>query len=387
MARRCEAAGGPKVEFCDYILGLWREIGYVPGDVEMAAVYDDHEEYTEQDSGAFTPVKQNSNPDSFGGVSIRQIPKETDSGEIMEFLITSGLPETLKDNVVITSNGVINIRNLNNAVCLALIVQLHQKKFFGRKLYCNGMISLTPDKPPGSTPSTSPVVQIPFVSTPAQAIQAQVSTVSSVAQTTQIQIPAVSTAPQKQPISTSAQTSQALIPTVHTPSQSTQNSQMQVTTVSTPSQLSQVTVTSGQGSPIMSPGHFDVSTFLENDLQMRLSGDELVRRHSVSLRYPPAASSLAAEILLASQASAVTPHFNRIRSILAETKNLNEQLSEFGSARESSFDSSSNEDNTIDSDNGFKAMRGQNRGFKKRKASRTPPNKLDFFLKKANTGQ
>ena len=249
----------------------------------MAAVYDDHEEYTEQDGGAFTPVKQNSNPDSFGGVSIRQIPKETDSGEIMEFLITSGLPETLKDNVVITSNGVINIRNLDNAVCLALIDQLHQKKFFGRKLYCNGM---TPDKQ-GSTTSTSPVVQIPFVSTPAQAIQAQVSTVSTAAQTTQIQIPAVSTAPQRQSISTSAQTSQALISSVRTPSQSTQNSQMQVTTVSTPSQLSQVTVTSGQGSPIMSPGHFDVSTFLENDLQMRLSGDELVRRHSVSLRSPP----------------------------------------------------------------------------------------------------
>ena len=42
IARRCEAAHGDKVEFSDYILKLWRKIGYSPGEVEMAAIYDEH---------------------------------------------------------------------------------------------------------------------------------------------------------------------------------------------------------------------------------------------------------------------------------------------------------------------------------------------------------
>ena len=42
MARRCEAAGGVKVELSEYILGLWEKIGYSPGELEVAAVYDDH---------------------------------------------------------------------------------------------------------------------------------------------------------------------------------------------------------------------------------------------------------------------------------------------------------------------------------------------------------
>ena len=38
MARRCETAGGVKVDLSDYIINLWNKIGYVPGDVELAAV-------------------------------------------------------------------------------------------------------------------------------------------------------------------------------------------------------------------------------------------------------------------------------------------------------------------------------------------------------------
>ena len=60
MARKCEAANGPKVEFSDYILKLWNDIGYLPGDVEMASIYDDHGDSSEQTGGTFTPTKPSS---------------------------------------------------------------------------------------------------------------------------------------------------------------------------------------------------------------------------------------------------------------------------------------------------------------------------------------
>ena len=169
IARKCEAAGGPKVELSDYILGLWQRIGYVPGAVELAAVYDDHGDHddnsgtvNQQVGGRFTPEKQLSDPEKFGGVTIKQFPKETDTGDIMEFLVKSGLPESLKENAVIKPNGNVTIRNLENPVCLNLIDQIHNKKHFGKKLFCNGIVPLTPEKlEPDETDPNIPVIPVP----------------------------------------------------------------------------------------------------------------------------------------------------------------------------------------------------------------------------------
>ena len=147
MARKCEAANGPKVEFSDYILKLWNDIGYLPGDVEMASIYDDHGDSSEQTGGTFTPIKPLTNAEKYSGVSIQQFPKETDSGEIMELLVNSGLPEANKESVLIRPNGLVSINNIENKTCLDLITNIHSKKFFGRKLFCNGVIPLTPEKP------------------------------------------------------------------------------------------------------------------------------------------------------------------------------------------------------------------------------------------------
>jgi hypothetical protein len=160
MARRCEAAGGVKVEFSDYILGLWRSVGYVPGELEVAAVYDDHGDdadpslVNQQTGGNFTPVKVMSDPEKFTGVSVKQFPRETDAGDIMEFLISSGLTEASKESVVIKPNGTVIIKNLENTVCRTLIENIHNKKHFNRKLFCNGIIPLTPDKPAATSQSS-----------------------------------------------------------------------------------------------------------------------------------------------------------------------------------------------------------------------------------------
>ena len=150
MARRCEAAGGEKIEFSDNIMELWKKIGYVPGELEVAAVYDDHSEEANcvsyQIGGSFTPAKVVSDPEKFKGVTIKQFPKDTDHGAIIEFLVNSGLPETHKEAVLIMQNGSVTIKDLENSVCRNMINNIHNKKHFEKKLFCNGFIPLFPDK-------------------------------------------------------------------------------------------------------------------------------------------------------------------------------------------------------------------------------------------------
>ena len=74
---------------------------------------------------------------------IKNIPKENDQGEIVEYLMQSGLPKAKKENITINSAGSVYIRDLENTQCLALIDSIHWKKNFGRKLYCNGYVPLT----------------------------------------------------------------------------------------------------------------------------------------------------------------------------------------------------------------------------------------------------
>ena len=101
----------------------------------------------QQEGGNFTPHKLSSDDsEKYGGVIIKTFPKETDHGEIVEFLISSGLAETQKDNIQIKDNGSVTIRNLGSAECKILIENLHNKVKFGKKLYCNGIIPLTPPK-------------------------------------------------------------------------------------------------------------------------------------------------------------------------------------------------------------------------------------------------
>ena len=322
IARRCEAANGQKIEFSDYIWKLWQDIGYVPGDeVEMAAIYDDFGDYSEPPSTEFTPTKSLSDPDRYNGVSIRQFPKDTDTGEIMELLIQSGLPETLKESVVVRSNGLVSINDLDNKICLELIDNIHGNKFFGRKLFCNGVIPLTPEKKdetlsvsvPASSSSDSPVLSSSVTSQPA---------VSSLASVT-------------------------IVPASGTISQ--------------------------EGAPVtmVQPGF----SALLNDNQCNLSDTELVRRHSLSLRSPPR-GSLADEILGSAKVRD-SPVLERSRIVLAEMKDLQEQLSDFVSCKESE---SSTEEDTEDRE-AFKNVEDKKRGFKKkRKASSTPPK--EFFRKK-----
>ena len=161
VAKRCEAEGGEKVEFTDYILALWKRIGYAPtkSDSESVAETEDSDETVT----SFTPVKiPTCDLDKYAGVSIRQLPHDTDHGEVVEFLCKKGLPDEKKDGVTFKENGVVEISDLDSNICRLLIEAIHGKEMFGRKVFCNGVIPLTPDKPAPSAESLiSPAQAIP----------------------------------------------------------------------------------------------------------------------------------------------------------------------------------------------------------------------------------
>ena len=160
VARKCEAEGGEKIEFTDHILELWRKIGYSPENVQLSEEtnldLDAEPTVLEQTGGTFTPTKTDSpNIERFNGVSIKQFPKEIDHGQIIEFIIQSGLPTEKAELITINNRGTAVVRNLENSLCLKLISAIHNKRHFDRKLFCNGIVPLTPEKTPSEAAALS----------------------------------------------------------------------------------------------------------------------------------------------------------------------------------------------------------------------------------------
>ena len=150
IARKCEAEGGPKVDFSTYILDLWKRIGYFPENLQVNEDsnhdLDEDPIVQQQTGGIFTPVKDSTFTEKFTGVSIKQFLKEVDSGEIIEFIVKSGLPESKVRNITINDRGTAVVRGLKNSECLDLIAAIHGTRHFDRKLFCNGVVALTPEK-------------------------------------------------------------------------------------------------------------------------------------------------------------------------------------------------------------------------------------------------
>ena len=324
MAKKCEGEGGLKIEFTDYIRQLWEKIGYCPGKVDLNSEI--NEVHESQDGGHFTPVKSDvQDTSTFAGVSVKMFPRDTDHAEIIEFLINSGLSEDHKDKILIKPNGTVIVNNLLSTECQELIAAIHNKFNFGRRLYCNGIVPLTPAKP-------NPPPAVSSTSTPP--------------------LPTTVT-----PTTTTA---------VTTTDTTTSTSQDQPKIV--PSLLSPLSPTSPEqqfenfGPQSIIPETPDVG------YMQQLSDLELVRRHSLSLRSPPA-GSLAGDILGTTDPA---QHYTKARNILSNLKEMTERFSDFGSCHS---DSSSGEDDT-----GGYTKQGRNK--RKQRKSITPDR--DFFLKKPN---
>ena len=154
---------GPRMDFTQYIYDLWERIGYSPSNVELDPVID--EDHATQTGGLFTPAKRTGDDsDKFTGVSIKTFPKDTDHGDIIEFLVKSGVPESHKDKIDIKQNGAVMIKDLSSSECEVLISVIHTKTHFGRRMFCNGIIPRTPDKAdiPVETPAAVPLIPGPL---------------------------------------------------------------------------------------------------------------------------------------------------------------------------------------------------------------------------------
>ena len=96
------------------------------------------------------------------------------------------------DSIVIKGNGSVTIRDLNSSESKILIEKIHNKFFSGKKLYCNGIIPLTPEKeapgspeaaaaPAATTPSMSgPPSATPTLPTPISPISPQFSKLNDI---------------------------------------------------------------------------------------------------------------------------------------------------------------------------------------------------------------
>ena len=151
LAKLCEERNGEKVDFVDYILSLWKDIGYSPESEFDLEELSDEEEFAivEEDGGQFTPTKKpdpETDPDMYNGVCIRSFPPGTDKCNVIELLMASGLPEEYVDEVSFKSKGCVIIQHIPVSLCNELIKALHNTQHYGKKIYCNGLIPYTPEK-------------------------------------------------------------------------------------------------------------------------------------------------------------------------------------------------------------------------------------------------
>ena len=344
VARQCEAEGGVKVEFVDYILDLWKEIGYSPENTDFEDIHDDTETdlaANQQEGGVFTPVKTASpNTGKITGISVKQFPKETDHGEILEFLVKCGLPEGKRDCVTINSRGTASIRNLDNSECLVLIEAIHGKRNFDKKLFCNGIVPLTPEKVEEDNVEQSDVDSTPASEQPEKA------------------------------------------PSVSQPVGDTPSLDSSANVKPLPPPVPVITNTQPSGS-----GYFGVTGSSLTPYQMferdRFPQDaELVRRHSLSIidRSPPP-HSLAAEILCSRRLSSTIK-----TNIMASIADIQESLSDFNSCVESSGEGSVSSDDDcdtlkVDKKGEPKSLNDRKREKKLKRKLVLTPSKEDFFKK------
>ena len=339
MARKCEAEGGEKVEFTDHILDLWKRIGYSPDKVELGEIenLDSESSIPQQTGGSFTPKKGPEEvAEKFTGVSINRFPRSADHGEIMEFLVKCGLPESKKDNVNINFGKVI-IKDLENGECMTLIEVIQGKRHFDQKMFCNGFIPLTPEK--------------------AAEPESDISSANESVKPLPPQIPDV-----EQPVKQSDKQLVKPLPQV------------------------EITRENASSQPVTVKEKLDFSpSFTEFDSFP--SDREVIRRHSLSLvdRTPPD-NSLAAYILGKSHG------FASARSLLSQIADIQESLSDFNSCTEFSADSACSSDENDDilnlKENGginFNSMNEKKREKKRKRKLLQTPTKDQFLIKKANT--
>ena len=163
IARKCQEAGGDKVDFVQYILSLWRHIGYSPDQMPPSDINEaEEEEIVTQEGGNFTPPKVKDDVKNvFTGICIKRISQETDHCEVVELLKIEGLPEEYVKEIDFKENGSVVVKNLPHNICQQLIKTIHRRTMFGKRVFCNGLVTLTPEKKDNEEPHSSSAQSTP----------------------------------------------------------------------------------------------------------------------------------------------------------------------------------------------------------------------------------
>ena len=317
VAKKCEQEGGEKMNFSDYIFQLWQTIGYEPSQVELNADIDT--EHSNQEFQQFTPVKTTSQDSSkFTGIRVSSFPRDTDHGQIVEFLVSSGLPESMKNNISIKQNGAVLIETLPNDICVHLIESIHNKTGLGRRLYCNGIVPRTPAK-------------------------------------------------------VDLQTSHAMSPDIDVNVSVPPQNELPVDATKFPSKIRSMPVIVPDPLSPMTPNTFSQQYSETPDMDyLQLSNLDLVRRNSLSLRSPPP-GSLAADIL---NTGSENEHYSKARSIISNIKDITERFSDFVTCESFSEDTDNPEKIVED---GFQTRSRKKKNKRKQKFSPSPSKE---FLKR-----
>ena len=278
IAKKCQEEGGEKVDFIQYILSLWKQLGYSP-DQEPSPEHVDEvaeDEIVAQEGGNFTPKKSNDIKETvFPGICLKRFSQDTNQCEVIELLRAEGLPEENVNEIEFKENGCLIIKNLASHTCRHLINTFHKKTLFGNRIFCNGIVTLTPEKGNDETHINE------TRSTPPPPLQA----ISG--------------------------TCEASKPAVNCPS--------------TPLTFTQLS------------SNNDINLYVK-DNQEQLDRENLARRHSLSLRSPPL-GSLGAELL---QPPPRRQSFDRTKELLKEVQNMSTRLSEYGSCMSTDDEASTN---------------------------------------------
>ena len=152
IAKDCEAAGGLRKLLVDHMKEFWEIIKYTPDSVSMNKDIVEEDDLIEhQLGGEFTPKRNLNNQGVMaarcGALSVKWFPKRADHGDIIDFLVSYGLPKDHED-VTIKENGQVIIQNLNSDICETLCTSITGNLFQGKKkIYCQGIVLVTPEKP------------------------------------------------------------------------------------------------------------------------------------------------------------------------------------------------------------------------------------------------
>ena len=153
IAKDCEENGGPRIHILEHMKHLWNLVGFEPLNFTLD---DDEETDNINIKNTVTPKFQRQKiseevKERINGLSLKFFPKETSRKEILQFLVTKGLPRNIatKDHVVMGSHGDVEIKDITSDMCHDLMEKINfvttREAFFGKPIYCRLIHQPFPD--------------------------------------------------------------------------------------------------------------------------------------------------------------------------------------------------------------------------------------------------